>query len=243
MISHKRKICRQLYNIYKFIDFKQPEVKWAILVSISLETFFALISLYSNFPLFESLLDSIFQCIIAGLISLLGMAIAGVAIVITLFSTEQVKIIEELKKGAYEILLEDFHWFALVAILEIALFIAIEFLIKLPYNLPSIFLFYLIIFYFTYSVFYVLFYGSSLIGNCIKLSKLRCTIDEISSEKKSKFEATNELVLDFLISKLLSTKNVTKKDFYIELISIVKESELSNKDELIQYLYERYIKK
>ena len=84
------------WGLYRFIDIRQPEVKWAAGISIFMEFLFAVLSLHSNFSIYENDLCSLIQCVIAGLISLIGVAIAGIAIVIALFTTEEIKTINEL---------------------------------------------------------------------------------------------------------------------------------------------------
>lgn len=69
-------------ELYRFIDKRQPEVKWAIAMSILMECLLIMLSLHSNFDIYESDICSIIQCVIAGLISFIGVAIAGIAIVI-----------------------------------------------------------------------------------------------------------------------------------------------------------------
>jgi hypothetical protein len=229
-------------KLYKFIDFRQTEVKFAAITSLVLEIFFLVISFYSNFQLFENYLNGLFQCIIGGLISLLGLAVAGVAIVITLFTPQQIKILDKLKQGAFEVLLEDFRWFALTTIITISILLGIGFLIQLPYNLPHFILFYLIVFATVYLVFYLLFYGSALIRNCIMLSRLKCTIDEISSEQKTKFEIVNEMVLDFLVNEYCANNKLDKNNFYLKLSTIICQSNIKDKEEIIQYYNDRYIK-
>lgn len=71
-----------LWGLYRFIDKKQPEVKWTAVMSLLMECLFVALSLHSNFTIYESDICNIIQCIIAGLIGFIGVAIAGIAIVI-----------------------------------------------------------------------------------------------------------------------------------------------------------------
>ena len=139
--------------LYRFIDLKQPEVKWALFTSLALEVFLVLIKLHSNFLMYADDLCVLFQGLIGALVSLIGVAIAGVAIVISLFSREQVDIIE---KGAFEDLLNDFKWLSLVAALDTAVFVGIILIIRSPYPLVQVYVFYLIALLLIYSFFYLL---------------------------------------------------------------------------------------
>lgn len=236
------KLKDKVEKVFRLVDIKQPEVKWAVFVSIVLVCVFAAISLHTNFLLYESELINLLQCIIGGLISLIGVAIAGIAIVITLFTAEQIKMIEKIKSGAFDTLLYDYKWLAIVSTIETAIFVVVIFVIKSPYPAAPAVLFYLVVFLLTYGVFYLLFYGCALIGNCIKLAEIRRRLDTISVQSKNVPTAAIEFQLDFLISRLFYCDDKAAHDFYSELISIAEKSSASNKDEVLQYLKERYSK-
>ena len=95
-------------DLYRFIDKKQPEVKWAAVMSFFMESFLVVLSLHANFTIYEADICGIIQCIIAGHISFIGLAIAGIAIVIALFTADQIKEINKLKEGAFDHLLYDY---------------------------------------------------------------------------------------------------------------------------------------
>lgn len=221
----RNKIFKTIKNdLFRFIDIRQPEVKWALFTSAILELFLVLINLYSNFLLYSNDLGSLFQDLIGVLVSLIGVAISGVAIVVALFSREQVDIIENLKNGAFEELLNDFKWLALVSVLDAVVFICIIFMIKTPCPLAPCWLFYLITLLIIYSFFYLLFYGYALIGNCIKMARLKNTIEKISDQSKSTPVAALEFQIDFLVSILLKSDKVEARKYYTELIRLVEKS-------------------
>lgn len=227
-------------GFFRFVDVRQPEVKWAIFTSGIVEIFLVFINLHSNFSLYANDLGSLLQDLIGALVSLIGVAISGVAIVIALFSREQVDVIEKLKNGAFEDLLTDFKWLALISALDTAVFICIVLIIKTPYPLAPSWLFYLITFLVVYSFFYLLFYGYALIGNCIKMAKLKNTLERISSQSKSVPITAIEFQIDFLISRLLKGNKEEARKYYAELIGLAEKSRISNKNELLSYLNERY---
>jgi len=227
-------------HIYKFIDIKQPEVKWATGMSIILAGFFFILPIYSNFATYEDEICSLIQCIIAGAFGLIGVSIAGIAIVITLFTVEQIQMLEELKAGAFYDLLYDFKWFALIAALEIPIFIVTLFVIRIPYTLAPKPAFYLIVLILTYSVLYLVFYGYSLIGNFIKMSQLRQSLSAIPKQVKSTPVQAMELQLNFLVSKLVNGDKDAAKKFYAELIEIVEKNPIPNKNEIAEYLKKQH---
>lgn len=227
-------------DLYRIIDIKQPEVRWAVGISVLLEVLFLALSFYSNFSLYENDVCSLIQEAIAGTISLIGVAIGGIAIVIALFTTEQVKIIEGIKEGAFDELLYDFKWFALVSAIEVAILISVTLVIKSPAPIVSEWLFYIIIFIIVYSFFYLLFYGCALIGNLIKLARIKNTLDAAIMQTKSIPVRSIELQLDFLISKLFSGNKETAKGFYNEFVEFIENSSIENKADIVEYLKKRY---
>ena len=231
---------RVLVALYRFVDFKQPEVKWTLFTSLTLEAFLVLIKLHSNFLLYADDLCVMFQGLIGALVSIIGVAIAGVAIVVTLFSREQVEIIEKVKKGAFEELLNDFKWLALVAALDTAVFVGIVLIIRSPYPLVQVYVFYLISFLLIYNFFYLLFYCYALIGNCIRLYKLKNTLEIISKQTKSIPVSAIEFQIEFLVAKLLKNNREEANLFYSELINLAEESNSDSNSEILAYLKERY---
>ena len=229
-------------GLYRFIDIKQPEVKWATGISILMEGLFVILSLHSNFAIYENDVCSLIQCIIAGLISLIGVAISGIAIMIALFTAEQIKMIDKLKPEAFDNLLYDFKWFALISAIETAVFAAMIFVIRSPYPVAPIAIFYILTFLLIYSVFYLLFYGCALIGNFIKMARIKCSLDTVLMDSKSTPILAIEAQLDFLVSKLFRGDKQSSHQFYDELIALMEKSSINNKDEVVDYLKKRYTK-
>lgn len=229
-------------GLYRFIDIKQPEIKGAASVSLLLELVFIALSLHDNFALYQDDICSLIECVIAGLIGLIGVAIAGIAIVIALFTSEQINLINKLKEGAFENLLYDFKWFSLVSAVETAIFIAIIFVIRSPYPIAPQIAFYFITFILTYGIFYQLFYACALIGNFIKMSHLKCSLDTILNQTKSVPLSAIEFQIDFLVSRLFNEDKQTARGFYTELIDIIEKSSVKNRDEIVGYIKARYIK-
>lgn len=233
--------CRRTWvALYKFIDIKQPEVKWALFTSAALEILLVLIKFHSNFLLYADDICSLLQSLIGALVSLIGVAVAGVAIVISLFSKEQVEIIENIKARAFEVLLDDFKWLALVSGLDTAVLVGVLLIIKSPFPVAPACLLYVVSFLIVYSFFYLLFYCYALVGNCIKLYGIRNTLEEISMHSKSIPVSALEFQIEFLISKLLKNDQTEAKKFYSELINLAKNSKSKNNKEILEYLNERY---
>lgn len=233
--------CRRIWSaLYRFADIKQPEVRWSLVVSAFLEVLLILINFYANFSLYTDDLCSLLQCLIGALVSLIGVAVAGVAIVISLFSREQIAIIEDIKAGAFKVLLEDFKWLALISGLDTAVLVGMLLIIKTPFPLVPAYLLYSISFLLIYVFFYLLFYCYALIGNCIRLYAIRNTIEEISMQTKSVPVSALEFQIDFLVSELLKHDKSEAKKFYSKIITLAESSKSDNKKEVLKYLKDRY---
>lgn len=120
------------------------------------------------------------------------------------------------------------------------LILGIVFIIRSPYPLVQVYAFYLISFLLIYNFFYLLFYCYALIGNCIRLYKLKNTLEIISKQTKSIPVSAIEFQVDFLVAKLLKNKKEDAKTFYSELIKLAEESNSDNNSEMLAYLKERY---
>lgn len=139
--------CRKIWvALYKFIDPKQPEVKLSLFTSAVLEILLILIKFYENFSLYISDICNLLQCIIGVLVTLISVAVAGVAIIISLFSNEQIKIIEDIQAGTFETILNDFKWLALISGLDTAALIGVQFIVKSPFSIAPKYLLYIVSF-------------------------------------------------------------------------------------------------
>lgn len=224
-------------GFYKLIDRKQPEVRLAFFLTIVFGAFLVIISFHSDFLLYEDAIFSLMQSLIAGTIGMIGVAISGVAIVIALFKTEQINAIETAYPGAYKSLLDDFKWLAIIATIDVAAFASVSLIVRSPYPVAPFFAFYTIVFILGYGLFYLLFYCYALIGNCIKLSKLRCALDTVLFDEKT---SGVEFQLDFLVSRLFQSDRAKAQIYYNDLIKTAEQSTLPNKDKILQHLKERY---
>ena len=227
-------------GLYRFIDIRQPEVKWAAGISILMEGLLVALSLHSNFTIYIDEICSLIQCVIAGLVSLIGVAIAGIAIVIALFTADQIKLIDKLSPHAFDNLLYDFKWFALISAIETAVFAAMIFVIRSPYPIAPVAIFYVSTLLLIYGVFYLLFYGCALIGNFIRMARIKCSLDTVLVDLKSTPILAIEAQLDFLVSKLFDGDKQASHQFYDELIELMEKSSISNRDEVVDYLKKRY---
>lgn len=228
-------------NIKRYVDFAQPEVRWAIFTSVCFEIFFFFIPIYSKFSTYLSILSDVLLYIIAGIIGLLGVAVAGITLLTSFFSPDQLQCIDRWQPGAFDELVMDFRWFSLSAILQTIQLLAMLFLIHSPFPLVPKFWFYVLFFMTEYGVFYLLFYVYALIGNFSTLVKIKRSISQLQVQEKNISEYTLELQLDYLISKILRNDIDAAHSFYSELIDIISKSGISNKEAIIENIKRKHL--
>jgi len=227
-------------TLYKLVDIKQPEVKWALGIAILLTILLLILAIHSNFNSYEGEICNILHSLIGGIIAFISVAVAGIAIVIVLFTPEQIETIEKLEPSSFEQLLYDFKLFGLFSAIETAILVATILIIRSSYPVAPFIIFYLVAFFLIYTAFYLIFYGSALIGNCIKLSRIKFKLNAISELTQDIPVNALSLELDFLVSKLFQGDRNKANAFYTELIQVIEQSAIDNRDEILQYLKNRY---
>lgn len=105
------------------LNLQEPEVVRALLTSILFLIVFLYIDFYNVFLNHIGDLRTLILGLIGGLLSLLGFSITGIAIVISLFSAQDIKSIEDLKRNSYQDILETFKHFAYDMVINIVLFV------------------------------------------------------------------------------------------------------------------------
>ena len=234
-IQGNRSITGIIKKLYRFVDLKQPEVKGAIVASIVLEGVVIATSFYTNFLDYQEEICDLIQCFIGGLVGLISVSIAGVAIVIALFSPAQIRMIEDLQAGSFETLLYDFQWFALASACDIVLLLITIFVIRAPSKLVIEPIFYCLVLFLFYGILYLLFYSYALVGNCIKLAKIKQTLEKISEEKDATIRSL-EIEIDFLVSKLFHGNAEAARTFYMDLLRTIEKEKAEKNEEFIDYL-------
>lgn len=104
----------------------------------------------------------------------------------------------------------------------------------------SVYVFYLIFFIYSYFVFFNIFYTVSLVGNCIRLYKIKNLYDDIELERTTLIELLNDVRIDFILAQIGELRKKDPKDIVEELIQTVKQSSIEEKEALLKYLEEHY---
>lgn len=198
----------------------------------------------SAYPLLQKMMSDIkafILCIIGGSITLLGISISGIAIVVALFTVQDIEYINKIKEGAFEELLWDFKFLAFHIAAGVIILSVVYFgeYIRLP-NVLAHMVTYSMVFYIVYFLVFTVLYCASLVGNCIKLSSLKQILHKADIFGKSMYEQINEMVSERVVAVLARTYGFTIEEFYLDLVQTLQNSDLSNKDEIVSYLEQRY---
>lgn len=233
----------KLLNKYRrwhdFYNIKAPEVY----ISLALTAFFVIllqyIDFYNQFNEFSSMIQNILLYLIAGMLGLIGVALSGVAIITGLFSKENVTNVERINgKGTFENIMSSFLLLAMGCGLYVLWTFALILIIESNLKIADIYLFYPILIITVYFSMFNIFYTISLVANCIKIFSIRNKYDEI--KEKTMYNIANEIRIDYILSGMINKYNISIDDFLNDLEKIVNESNIENKEELLNYYYRYY---
>lgn len=196
---------------------------------------------YDNFFLYINSVKDLLLNIIAGDFGLLGMSLAGMAIITSLFTPDILKVIKQVDKNdTVNRVLSSFEFSALNIILQIIYLIMIFF--ALSSECPKIGkIFFEIIFLLViYHLFFNLFYILALIGNCIKLNNLKISCETMKKIEKSLPDIANEIRIDYLLALILKTNRMDREEFITSLDDMIDSSDVNEKEALKRYLHSYY---
>ncbi|MCF8010943.1 MAG: hypothetical protein K9L17_10315 [Clostridiales bacterium] len=226
--------------------------KWLDVVSLStiecrMGLMFAVIMLllayyldvYNSIDVFLVPMQNITLFIATTLFGMIGIILAGLAIVIGKLDHNVVKLIDKLNgKNTTERMLVSFEYLAFNIGVQVMAFLMIYFILFSPKPLVCEFLFYVIFGFISYWLSFTLFYIISIMSNVIKIFHITNTYNEILVTEKNVYEEANEIRIDFLLHSLL--KDDQREEFLNKLFDFVDASNISNKDVVKKYLAQYY---
>lgn len=226
---------------FDMINIKSYEVKMAIFISLVFIIMFFSINFYKDFNAYVQLLSSILSVLIGALIGLLGFSLSGIAIVAGFFNKSQIKCIDNINEpGLIQYILSEYSFFAKNIAFQCVASIGIYFLVSSDVTLVSQYIFWPITFLEIYHIFFILFYTVALVRNIVKLYEIKNIYEDIVDEQKGFWNVVNEVKIDFILSTLIQNYNCNLDDVVKEMISFIDNSELSNKEKIIDYIREQY---
>lgn len=230
-------------RIFDLINIKEWEVKLSILITAIFIAVLSLIEFYDCFFVYENAIENLLGNLLNALIGLLGFSLSGIAIIVSLFSTKEAKLIERFNgNGKIVEILEGYSFLAINIAFQCLALIVIYFLICSECALPDFRLFYFIIFVEVYHVIFIVMYTVALVKNCIELYKIKNIYTQIENTEKTIHDTVNEIKIDYIFSTLINNYGCTQDEVIDNLIEFVRDAELENKESIINYMKKQYNK-
>lgn len=231
------------YRRYQdFYAVKCFEVRAAIIITYIFVTFlFVILDFYGSFYQYQEMLQQILIVVIGGEFTLLGMSLAGMAIITAMFSPEMIKVISRVdKKDTINRVLSQFEFSALNLGIHLICLLLVLFALasdKEIINFPVFIVFFTIL---SYYFFFNLFYVIALIGNCIKINEIKNICNSIESIDKPNISIANELRIDYILAILLKERGISRELFLKDLLLMIEQSNIQEKQKVKDYLISYY---
>ena len=224
-------------NINNFFDVGTVEVKSALFFTIIVFIVIYNLKVYDNFSIYQDAFKNIFIYIASALIGVIGLVFASVALVFTALDEKLlVKIKKYYPEIKYEDIFDNFKFISFNIGMEIILFFLLYLILHSDKELVNYYYFYLLVSIITYLFLFTVFYIVSLMGYCILIFKIKYTFEKIQQIGKTIFEETNELKIDYLLTKYIELSERNGENVLYELYDFVKTSESKNKEDVLKYL-------
>lgn len=199
------------------------------------------LDLYEEFQIYQGDLKQIISVVVGGEFSLLGMSLAGMAIITSIFSQETIRMINSVDKNdTVNRVLSQFEFFALNLGIQMIYLITIYLTItsnKLLINKTSfVIVFILVIYHFCFNLFYII----ALIENCIKINEIKNICNKITMIEKSNIDVANELRIDYMLAMLLKERNIDRAKMLNDLFQMLDKSNIQKRQDIKEYLRNYY---
>ncbi len=231
------------YKRYKdYFSVQTMEVKFAGSLTIIFCLFFEFVLEFrEKFVLYITDIKQIFSMIIGGEFTLLGMSLAGLAIVVTLLSPEEMRIIEKVDKNdTINRVLSQFEFSAFNLTIQLVYLFLLYFLFMSDREVMRPLPFWAIVGVILYHFFFNIFYIVALIGSCIKINMIKRDCYKIALKERSVLGVANEIRIDYLLAIVLKDRKIDKNAFLNKLYEIIDTTNEKNKEEVKQYLRKYY---
>lgn len=184
--------------------------------------------------------------ILQALIGMLGIILAGLAIVISMLNNEMVKEIEkqvekkEGKKHAISRILTSFEFLAFTISIWIFLILIINITLYSKDNLINGFLFYSIVVITLYFLSFIVFYTVALISNCVRIFYISNLSTVVTENEQTLFDRANEVRIDFIIKTISEDKKISGEEFLSELNKVIDSTYPESSEPLKKYFESYY---
>lgn len=226
---------------HDYYNFKTFECRTSITFTIIILILSLFIDLHGNLEEYLIALQNTSLYVMQAFVGLLGIIIAGVAIIISIFTKDLVNIINKLNKNnpIYKVLI-SFEFLAFNIGISILLLLLVYFTLNTPIDILPKIAFYITLVIIIYYILFIIFYLISLIGNIIRLFYISHIYKDIDKEKKNLYVQANEVRIDFILNLIISQTNLDSEEFKSKLDEYLDASEMENKKEIKEYFKQYY---
>lgn len=199
------------------------------------------VGLYNYFEYYIEMINALIICIIGCIFAAIGFSLSGIAIISSLFTSQDIKKIEKYNgKGKIKKLLLYYYTLAKNLGINTVVLILCYFIINSTLDKPNGLIFRsgtsLIVFFTLYNMFYMI----SLVKNCIELYEIKNIYDNIQEYERNIIDDVNEIRIDLLFKYLIENSDKNVEEICNEIIEDIKGSEYDRKEEMIEYIEECY---
>ena len=218
------------------------EVKLSLISTIIFSfLFLVFFDFYNLFSEFQDSLQQILLTVIGGEFGLLGMSLAGMAIITSLFSQDMINIINKVDNDdVINRLLSQFEFSAFNLGIQIIVFVFLYFTISSSKNVIDEYAFSILFVILIYHFFFNLFYIIALIGNCIKVNTIKDMCNKITVIDKSQTDIANEIRIDYILAILLKERGINRGQLIEGLSDMIDRSNIKDKQQIKDYLKSYY---
>ncbi|KUO71449.1 MAG: hypothetical protein APF81_09060 [Desulfosporosinus sp. BRH_c37] len=194
--------------------------------------------MYSNFHTYSVPFQNITIYIASSFIGMIGIILAGIAVIVGKLEVNVVKLIEEINgKGTVEKILVSFEFLAFNIGIGIFTFLLLHIILYSNKPLICIGLFYTMFGLITYLFLFIIFYTVSLVSNTVNVFTISNTYNQIIGREKSLFDTANEIRIDFLLRGYIVG---SREQFLRDLLQFVDDSNINNKEQVKNYFSKCY---
>lgn len=235
------RLCK--FDRYKdFISIKSWEVKAALFTAFAISAFLAyFLDFYGELGNYVDTICEIIVCLIGVEFGLLGIILAGLAIIVGLVSKDVYLAIKNINAEIIPRLMSQYEFCAICLVAQIVYFLVVPILLNSNLPLPDKRIFYILFFLILYHLFFNTYYLIALLGNCIHFIEIKNKIYDIDEIEKTTIDIANEIRIELLMGKVL--RGMEREELVNQLETVVEMSNIENKDEIKQYFRNYYLGK
>lgn len=228
-------------RIYDLINLKEWEVKISIVITAVLLFFLYYFDFYNDFHIFESGITDFILCGLGAMFGMLGFALSGVAIIVSLFSKNEVRIIHKINgKSTIDYLLSSYVFLAINVAVQGVILLLLYLALLSDKSILDKKIFWVITCIEVYHIIFIIFYTVALIENCIKMYKIKNIYEEIENKEKNFYSTVNEIKIDFIFSTLINNFGCSLEEIVKNLILFINDSTIENKEKIMKYIENQY---